>query len=64
MSEFNDGDEIDLAELFYTVWAHKGTVVSSILAAVGVAGVYLTTLAEPVYHAVARFELLDNSGSK
>ena len=64
MPELNDGDEIDLAELFCTIWAHKGTVVSSMLAAVGVAGVYLTTFAEPVYHAVARFELLDTSGSK
>ena len=63
MSELNDGDEIDLAELFCTIWAHKGTVVSSMVVAVGVAGVYLTTLAEPVYEAVSRFELLDNSPS-
>ena len=63
MSELNDGDEIDLAELFCTIWAHKGTVVSSMVALVGVAGVYLTTLAEPVYEAVSRFELLDNSAS-
>ena len=63
MYELNDGDEIDLAELFCTIWAHKGTVVSSMVALVGVAGVYLTTLAEPVYEAVSRFELLDNSAS-
>ncbi len=61
MSELNDGDEIDLAELLSTIWAHKGTVVSSIVAVVGVAGVYLTTLAEPVYESVSRFELLDNT---
>ena len=63
MSELNDGDEIDLAELFCTIWAYKGTVVSSMVVAVGVAGVYLTTLAEPVYEAVSRFELLDDSAS-
>lgn len=63
MPEFQDDDEIDLAELFATIWAHKGKVVGSTVAAVAVAGVYLTTLATPLYEAKARFELLDNSTS-
>lgn len=63
MPEFQDDDEIDLAELFATIWAHKGKVVASTAAAVVVAGVYLTTLATPMYEARARFELLDNSAS-
>lgn len=61
MSEFED--EIDLAELFATIFARKGIVVACTIAAVGAAGVYLTTLATPMYEAKARFELLDSSSA-
>ena len=60
MSEFED--EIDLAELFATIFSRKWIVVACTIATVGVAGVYLTTFATPMYEAKARFELLDSSG--
>lgn len=63
MPEYQDDDEIDLAELFATIWAHKSKVVISTVTAVAIAGVYLTTLATPMFEATARFELLDNSAS-
>ena len=63
MSQSPQDDEIDLGELFATVWARKSTVVACTVVALGVAGVYVTQVATPIYEAKSRFELLDTSSS-
>ncbi|NDH90457.1 MAG: hypothetical protein EBZ22_06175, partial [Flavobacteriia bacterium] len=63
MSQSLHDDEIDLGELFATVWARKSTVVACTVVALGVAGSYVTQVATPIYEAKSRFELLDTSSS-